>query len=460
MLPRVKKGLNDYVVYDLNGIESAIDKISMMMINSNQHENIGLASISLEGINGVWHHMLFDITGKITLADYIKHNISQEDFRQMLLNLITTIEKLDEYMISANQVLLDIEYVYINPVNHSVSFICIALQEWEQSDKLYDFFSEVIMKSKTAYTNGIDYWHKAFDIVRGHEGVFSLCNLKITVMPISESENNLSSPQQDTAGIKTIQPSSPVIQVPEEEPVPSPTEEKEEEKKNGILNFFVSKKKKSSEPTGYQGGLAGLIRGKKLEKASPVLSEQPPEAKEQPLSGRLPFGQSHINFGGTAVLNDGMANPRNGSQMPASSPNHLPETETGGTVLLNSEKDNKPLETTVLLMSKEDDDTVLMEEKNACLIRIKNQEQIFLNKPIFLIGRNRNDLDYDVQDNLHIGHRHANIKKQGTSYFIIDLNSTNHTYVNGAKIQSSTETELTDGDIVRLADEEFEFKLI
>lgn len=93
------------------------------------------------------------------------------------------------------------------------------------------------------------------------------------------------------------------------------------------------------------------------------------------------------------------------------------------------------------------------------LVRLKNNERIPLNKPVFRIGKERSYVDYFVGDNPAISRSHANIITRDGAYFIVDTNSTNHTYVNGMLIQSNVETKLSHGDKIRLANEEFEFKL-
>ncbi len=93
------------------------------------------------------------------------------------------------------------------------------------------------------------------------------------------------------------------------------------------------------------------------------------------------------------------------------------------------------------------------------LVRLKNNERIPLNKPVFRIGKERSYVDYFVGDNPAISRSHANIIARDGAYFIVDTNSTNHTYVNGMLIQSNVETKISHGDKVRLANEEFEFKL-
>lgn len=93
------------------------------------------------------------------------------------------------------------------------------------------------------------------------------------------------------------------------------------------------------------------------------------------------------------------------------------------------------------------------------LIRSKNNERISVDKPVFRIGKERSYVDYFIGDNSAISRSHANILTRDGEYFIVDTNSTNHTYVNGTMIQSNTEVKLAHGSIVRLANEEFEFKL-
>ena len=93
------------------------------------------------------------------------------------------------------------------------------------------------------------------------------------------------------------------------------------------------------------------------------------------------------------------------------------------------------------------------------LIRTKNNERIYIDKPVFRIGKERSYVDYFVSDNTAVSRSHANIITRDGKYFIVDTNSTNHTYVNGGMIQSNVETPITHGAKIRLANEDFEFRL-
>ena len=89
------------------------------------------------------------------------------------------------------------------------------------------------------------------------------------------------------------------------------------------------------------------------------------------------------------------------------------------------------------------------------LLRSSNQETVILSKPVFRIGKDRDFVDYCIADNSAISRRHANFMLRNGDIFIIDTNSTNHTYVNGVMIRSNTEVKLTHGDEIRLANEDF-----
>ncbi|MBQ3066361.1 MAG: FHA domain-containing protein [Clostridia bacterium] len=93
------------------------------------------------------------------------------------------------------------------------------------------------------------------------------------------------------------------------------------------------------------------------------------------------------------------------------------------------------------------------------LVRTKNNEKINLDKPVFRIGKEKSFADYVISDNPVISRSHANIVSHDDAYFVIDTNSTNHTYVDGVMIQSNVETPLVHGTKLRLANEEFEFRM-
>lgn len=109
-------------------------------------------------------------------------------------------------------------------------------------------------------------------------------------------------------------------------------------------------------------------------------------------------------------------------------------------------------ETTVLSMGP---DVV-----NPCLTRVKTGEKVYINKPVFRIGKEKSYVDYFIADNTAISRSHCNIHTENGEYFIEDTNSTNHTFINGKIINSNVKTKISSGDRIRLANEEFTLSLI
>ncbi|MBQ7014077.1 MAG: FHA domain-containing protein [Oscillospiraceae bacterium] len=642
-------------MYELNHDGASIDEVSVCMINNNQNSAIGLAPIQFEAVNGAYTNMQFDVTGRVTLREYVSRNISQESFRRLMLNLIDTIEGFEEYMIDVRQVLLNIDCTFINELDHSVSFICIAVKGTQQSGDLFNFFREIVENSRVeASGNEFSYFHSVWNVIRSGTG-FSLSNMRIAMNSTKTDANAAKQPVQQTAA--PVQPAPVILQRPEEpetitvssqpqfqpqppvqQPVVPPVAPIEQDKKKGLFGGLFSQKKKKPETSSdsYQGGLAGLKNGsgknESIPPQQPVQQMQPGPAApvmnyaqvqtnpQQQMQMAPPAGTTVPNSKmpqnvpqpqnvqpavvppmGTTVLQKPMppqqaaasnmaaynsaaqTAPQNPAppmgttvlqkpmppQQPAANNNMAPYNGTGqtaagpmGTTVLNQSAPSvstppkpsvmnpatyaapapspaSPMGTTVLTQQPAPQPvqaptapaaptmsgtytmptppvppttpppssvmnppgntgygvpqslkktpepvqtfpqtpqqnqygqtagygaatTVLRAPASSCgvLIRTKNGERIALNKSLIRIGRDRNDLDYCVNDNTAIGHLHANILRRGEDFFIVDLNSKNHTFINGMMIQGGVEIKLFNGDKIRLANENFEFSIL
>ncbi len=93
------------------------------------------------------------------------------------------------------------------------------------------------------------------------------------------------------------------------------------------------------------------------------------------------------------------------------------------------------------------------------LIRKRNGEKILIQKPVFRVGRDSDFNDYAIIENRFVGHGHCHILCRGGEYFVVDDNSKNGTLVNGTPVVPGEEVKIKHGDVICLADEEFEFKL-
>ena len=95
----------------------------------------------------------------------------------------------------------------------------------------------------------------------------------------------------------------------------------------------------------------------------------------------------------------------------------------------------------------------------AALVRSKNGERVTINKQMFRIGKERRRVDYCISDNTNVSRLHADILYKNGAFYILDNNTTNGTTVNGSSLAGGQEHMLKNGDVIKLADEEFRFQM-
>ena len=68
-------------------------------------------------------------------------------------------------------------------------------------------------------------------------------------------------------------------------------------------------------------------------------------------------------------------------------------------------------------------------------------------------------MDYHISDNGNVSRKHADIVTRGCDCYVKDLKSKNGTFINGNSLEAQQETQIQDGDELRISDEEFVFYL-
>lgn len=242
------------------------------------------------------------------------------------------------------------------------------------------------------------------------------------------------------------------------------------------------KAQRKAQKEAEKNGAAMPGQNVKASNASFAIPGQPPQQRPQPQTvmpqqPQQQFAQPQRQFTQSNQPQSQFAQPQpmpQAQQKPVQQVQPQPvqnqNTNTGMTgnpsvppqILENMTKAGNFGETTVLGVGSEAGETTVLGTSQAqiikpYLLRIKNNERIELNKPVFRIGKERSYVDYFVSDNTAVSRSHANIINKDNEFYIVDTNSTNHTYVNGSMIQSNVETKIEHGTKIRLANEDFEF---
>lgn len=89
-------------------------------------------------------------------------------------------------------------------------------------------------------------------------------------------------------------------------------------------------------------------------------------------------------------------------------------------------------------------------------IGIPQKTEINVTKEEFVVGKKAGNVDCVVSFNPMISRVHCKIIIQNNEFYIVDLKSANGTYVNREKLQPNVQHRINNGDIVRLANSDFQ----
>lgn len=139
-----------------------------------------------------------------------------------------------------------------------------------------------------------------------------------------------------------------------------------------------------------------------------------------------------------------------------------------GNYQTTEDSSNSQSEGETTLLAKEGEGTTLLEEEGttlldsgrpeAALFRCSTGITTNISKDVFTIGKAAEN-DLCIADNKTISRNHARILCSGNGFSIQDMNSTNHTSLNGRRLEGGKEELLQNGDRIQLSNEEFEFYL-
>ncbi len=199
---------------------------------------------------------------------------------------------------------------------------------------------------------------------------------------------------------------------------------------------------------------------KTLEELDDFLDSKPPVIKKNVVKvNRAALIQS-------AAEHESATDELTSDDKPADTPVKPADKETASVDAVNekpAEKGAKPKSNSILSKTVEDvqkSNTLLNAPKaNPYLIRVNTDERIMLNKATFKIGKATRGVDYTISGNGAVSRQHAVIIQKNGVCYNKDNKSTNHTYVNGKIIAEGAEEILTHDSVIKLGDEEFQFKL-
>ena len=512
------QGTNTYLVYEVTD-QDIVDSISLGMLTNNKI--LGLAqTIFIQSDNRKF--VKFNVSAKVSVSQFFSGAVNKKRLLGVFRGIVNAMLSAEDYMLDLSSIILDLDYIFTDVSTCETVLICIPVSnDKTKMADMKEFFRKIIFNIQFDSEENGDYVTKIINYLNS-TAVFSLdtfnsllgeiqsvavqpvvaktrVNSQSVVAPVNQTREQLhtlpvvSQATPEKVAQQTI-PSAKFntkgMTIPPKKDHNTSVEPQEKE-----ISFFylmqhynkenaaaykaqkqakkqaasevkekksaekASKKKKGKQSTQAVPDLGFAVPGQPPQAKMPPPETQPPQpAAQQAASPQVPYSTAQPSYQGvtTPPVQPGPASqspyPMPHPPYPAAQPPYQGAQMNFG-------------ETTVLGGGGIGETTVLNEGQNPAqtaaphLIRVKNNERIPLNKAVFRIGKERSFVDYFIGDNTAVSRSHANFIARDGEYFVVDTNSTNHTFVNGQMIQSNSEVKISPGDTIRLGNEDFEFKI-
>ena len=409
------------------------------------------------------------------LSDYLKQQLTGYEFHFILAQIVRLERKLTTSGLALKHLIVDLRYIFINPYTKELQFIYLPLTTGFPRVAVRELMETIICQWRPSPEEDMQYSARFLSLLRSQRGYM---------------------PDQLLAYIKQYD---------------ARVAEQLRKTQTSMSGFITNKQADYYSHYGTQGGpqtdtlpgydpttdvlqRANAFGESQIVKETDLLTEECLDNSAQldtPTSGRVNNGHTEVTlqthpvpqWGEETGLLDTAQFPQWNEETGLLDTAQFPQwnEETG---LLDTAQRPMEQKETGLLEGSDNSDTELFDNSTSMhpeeetgllsdatsqpsagkyedlypyLIRRSMNERISINKPVFRIGKERSYVDYFISNNGAISRSHADIIKRGNRFFICDRNSTNKTYRNGYMLTPEDEVELFDGDVLQLANEEFEF---
>lgn len=466
------QGTSTFLVYGLEEKEQ-LDSMIMGMMGNNRIEGVLPFSFTRQDRDRI---IKYNVSSRVNLEQYFNGIVNKKRLLKVLTSMASAVLEAENYMLEPEVFVWDKRYIFVDVSTSQAELICLpVLQETGKKTDLEAIFKEMFFGVQFDQTENCDYVARLLGFFNAstHFSLQEFVNLlkdidrqKAEEVKKEISEQSVSVQQPATslppvngmADSQTGQAELPTENVSENRQISgalkpvviqsSPDVARQSSQKKGF-HLFEKKEKKEKQPRPQKvkpakgtsvkdkqalpGRSTGIIPGQLQMPGSvsiPVPDMQNTQQNPQQSSEKQGIGNAYVTpaynvqkgtFGGTVVLNAG--------------------NKGQGTVVLNAQNAAPALQSPPYLQ------------------RLKNGEKLFVNKGVIKIGSDASYADYVVSDNKAVSRSHAEIRLKGANVYLVDSNSTNHTYVGNKMLVPNVEELLKEGSSIRLADEEFEFHM-
>lgn len=424
------RGINNYLTIQAM---DEINKYQMKMLENN--EIPGLLPVNSRILNGEYI-LDYNITGIKRLKDVLDSGRMQEnDTKRIFAEMIQNMVRTEEYFLTFHNCFLNIEYIYINE-KLEVKMVYLPFCNTEiTTEEAIRVFCRELIANYCRHTKD-PFFMDLLLYVDSQE--FSMAGL------LNQSEIG----KQESAAVKVLLGGQKEYQMEENSNVPRISPEAENNKNDIEKKPVIAAGKPET-----SGGIA--IPGKNMGAESTAQSKNNEE--------KTSLFKKLLRGGKKEEKKEEKENRK--SKKKSKEMDYIPLYNTPGQTneesekrsnIKNSDEKDMPIWTGTMIQGIEQGNNTTIMIKNHMPYFTHRGQQIAIDHFPYMIGRKSPSADYVIERGV-ISDPHAKFSETNHNFYIQDQNSKNYTYVNGNKISPFTDTEIHDGDRLRLADEEIIF---
>lgn len=376
----------------------------------------------------------YSVSRSVSLSDFLKNNLSDASvYFDIVTGILNIILKAAEYMIDSKYLLLDNDYIYINPNNLSLKMLCIPDIN-AAATEIGQFMTELVKNVKLENAGEKAFKADIYEYDFDNSDIEDI--LKFFTELKDQTKNTI--PPAPKEPQKRPTPAKPLFTaVKQSDPPP--------QKSSDSAKADVSVPQQTEKPAKSSLFSFGGLKKKKSEPKAADISQKSAAKREKP----MPV----MGFEGLAI--PGMS--VNEEKIPArqeieAAADIAPQPVKMETVkLVNDEPDDYDDGSTVFLGAAP-------VSKTAKLVSQDGVPYI-ISKDNFTIGRGgKTAIQIDMVINSKTVSRfHASIYRENGVYFLVDNSSPNGTFLNGIRVLPNEKTQIADGSKIRFSDVTYTF---
>lgn len=442
------EGTSNYLVFELEPSDE-IDNTTLGMMTNNTFN--GILPIIYTQVDQI-RFFKFNIGSKIPLERYLSGGMNRQKVLMLCSSIMDTISEAEEYMIENSNFIINPKCIFVEEVSGRAYLVCLPLEGLANADIL-DFFKRVLFYSGISYdsTDTTGYLITIMNYLNAPSA--SLAGFHEMIDTMIGKKKRVAAPQL-TSQFELKKNALPPIKP---RPVPAgPTAEPE-----GIsVSENLDKRVEPERPVTISPKPDKEIEGFDIPGGGSIPDfeneiEEKPQKKSRTLFG-IPLTRADIDTSKQKTKKKeqkAQRVPRTLFGIP------LTRADIQKTKEKEFEEDNVsyPDQEINNVPDFEESYDMYDESLEPRLVRDDGITSVSITSDRFIIGRREDMCDYAIP-NKKISKRHACIEREGNRFRVIDLNSTNHTYVEG-EIVDSNGAYIEHGTRIAFAEEEFIFEL-